>query len=336
MILDYEKIKEITFGAAEVCETLCGVRFYRMNGEELALYRRLDPNDFAIKALTSSGIRLGFVTDSTKLAFEMELVRAGGRKYYSVDVTVDGKYIGSMDNFDPKYKHPISMMEFEREIKACSFDLGEGEKEVSIYLPWTVWVALRRLELDDGATVKAAPRAKKMLVYGDSITQGYDAARPTCKYITRVAAKLGAEEYNKAIGGEIFIPELSEIKQDFTPDLITVAYGTNDWGKDRELDDFVARCKQFYTNLRKNYPDTPIYAITPIWRYGGEEVRKIGSTRDVGRIIGECVDGLGITVIDGYGLVPEDRSLYADHRLHPNDEGFVYYAEGILAAIKKS
>ena len=182
--------------------------------------------------------------------------------------------------------------------------------------------------------VKAAPRAKKMLVYGDSITQGYDAEHPIGKYITRLALALGADEYNKGIGGEIFFPRLSEIKQDFTPDLITVAYGTNDWGRDKPLDDFMLRCKQFYTNLRNNYPKTPIYAITPIGRHGGEEERRLGSVRHVGELIRECTWGLGVCVLDGYGFVPEERSLYADLRLHPNDAGFVYYADRLLAAMR--
>ena len=335
MILDFETIRRITVGAAEVRQEGDGVHFFRMKKEELALYTEVSPEDFAFKAIANSGIRLGFVTDSPKLSLEAAIFRASGRKYYSIDVTVNDEYVGSVDNVDTSLRHPICQSEFEDEVRSAEFDLGKGEKTVSIYLPWSMRAVLRKLELSDGSSVKPAPRAKKMLVYGDSITQGYDAARPTNKYITRLAVALGADEYNKGIGGEIFFPALSEIKQDFTPDLITVAYGTNDWGRDKELDDFVSRCKQFFANLRKNYPKTQIYAITPIWRYGGEEEHKLGSVRHVGELIRECTCGLDVIVIEGYDLVPEERSLYADLRLHPNDAGFCYYTDRLLGRMRR-
>ena len=87
--------------------------------------------------------------------------------------------------------------------------------------------------------------------------------------------------------------------------------------------------------MRKNYPEAPIYAITPIWRYGGEEERQLGSVRNVGELIGECVEGLDVCVIDGYEFVPKVRQLYADLRLHPNDEGFAHYTDRLLCAMGK-
>ena len=336
MILDFETVKAITAGAVAVKDEADGIHFYRMSEAERALYIEKSPDDFAYKALCTSGIRLSLVTDATEMTLEVLVKRSASRKYYAIDVAVDGERIGSIDNIDPSLRHPIGINDFEGEERRESFSLGEGEKTVSIYLPWSMDTVLRELSLEGGNMIKVAPRVKKLLAYGDSITHGYDAEHPMEKYITRVADALGADEYNKGIGGEIFFPELSEIKQEFTPDLITVAYGTNDWGKGRELDDFIARCKQFYTNLRENYPDTPIYAITPIWRYGGEEERAVGTVKHVGELIGECVEGLGITVIDGYGLVPEDRTLFADLRLHPNSHGFEYYSAGVLDALAAS
>ena len=122
MILTHKQIKEITFGATDVVEADGGTRFYRMSAAELGVYHTMKTDDLTMKAYSASGIRLGFVTDSEKLSFEMEVARAGGRRYYSVDVTVNGEYIGSMDNIDPSFKHPISMTEFESEVRECTFD----------------------------------------------------------------------------------------------------------------------------------------------------------------------------------------------------------------------
>ena len=71
---------------------------------------------------------------------------------------------------------------------------------------------------------------KRILCFGDSISQGYDALYPSNQYTPQLAKLLDAEEYNKAIGGEIFRPELALARDDFEPEYITVAYGTNDWG----------------------------------------------------------------------------------------------------------
>ena len=67
-----------------------------------------------------------------------------------------------------------------------------------------------------------------MLVYGDSITHGYDALAPSKAYSVSVPFTLSANAINKAIGGEIFFPTLARIKSNINPDYITVAYGTND------------------------------------------------------------------------------------------------------------
>ena len=106
---------------------------------------------------------------------------------------------------------------------------------------------------------------KTLLAFGDSITQGMDAMRPSNRYVTKLANYLGAEEVNKGISGECYFPPLAEAKDDLNPDYITVAYGTNDWSK-KGRDIFQVNSKAFYKALRKNYPNTPIYAITPIWR----------------------------------------------------------------------
>ena len=46
-------------------------------------------------------------------------------------------------------------------------------------------------------------------------------------------------------------------KEDFQPDLITVAYGTNDWRHGTKAR-FEKECKGFFHNLRNSYPDTKI------------------------------------------------------------------------------
>ena len=196
-------------------------------------------------------------------------------------------------------------------------------------------MCLEALTLSDNATLTPVKPAKKLLAFGDSITQGYDANRPSQRYTAQVADRLGYEEINKGIGGEIFFPSIATLPESFTPDLITVAYGTNDWGlcTEAKLRDY---CTAFYTNLRKTYPNTPIVALTPIWRKNHNEIRKFGEFHHVEPTIRECVATIpNVTVLRGYDFVPHDEVYFNDLTLHPNDQGFTFYAEAVYQALSK-
>ncbi|MBR6794365.1 MAG: SGNH/GDSL hydrolase family protein [Clostridia bacterium] len=125
------------------------------------------------------------------------------------------------------------------------------------------------------------------------------------------------------------------MKDDYEPDYITVAYGTNDWSK-KDPETYLADCKAFYTNLSRNYPTVPIFAITPIWRKVTEEVKMAGRFEDLERMIRLATEELpNVKVISGTDFVPHDISYFADLRLHPNDKGFAHYAENLYQAVKK-
>ncbi len=334
MKLDPEQIKEITLGAVRVEQTEQGVFFYRFTKEQEELYK-LRNKDYYTRSLTTSGVKLRFRTDSKTLFLNAEVMASGGRTYFSFDVFVNGKKIGAIDNFaNEELPEDYTTVVLERGEVSKKFDLGAGEKEVSVYFPWSNQIVLKNLGLDDDSFVEPVKPSKKILCFGDSITQGYDALCPSNKYITKFAEMLGAEEYNKAIGGEVFFPELATTKEGFEPDYVTVAYGTNDWsiGK-KEI--FTIRCKEFFENLTKNYPNAKIIAITPIWRKEMNEFRRFGDFMSVAEIIQEQTKGFeNVFVVKGFDFVPKNESYYADLRLHPNDKGFAIYFESLAKSVK--
>ena len=334
MKLDLEALKKIATGAIDVKEENGAFSFFRFTKEQEELYKITDEG-FYRKAKSSAGVKLLFETDSKNLFIKFNTETATTRKYFSVDVFVNGKPLGYVDNFsDVSLERDYTKQDFPLGAFSGEFSLGDGVKKVCVYLPWSVKFTLEEFGLDDGAFVNAVKPTKKLLAFGDSITQGYDALRPQNRYVTRLAEKIGAEEFNKGIGGERFFPELSELSEPFTPDYITVAYGTNDWsGIDSES--FKVKCRAFYENLSKNYPDTKIFAITPIWRKDKDEVREFGAFENVGKYMTELLSDISnVKIISGYDLVPEDEAFFADLRLHPNDEGFSYYAENLYRKIK--
>jgi len=192
------------------------------------------------------------------------------------------------------------------------------------------------LELDNGAYIEPVKPGKKLLCYGDSITQGYDALYPSNKYISKLADFLDAEENNKAVAGDIFFPDLLSEKENLDPDYITVAYGTNDWSK-ISREEFGEKCTGFFSGLCKNYPDVPVFAISPLWRKDiNDPPRKFGEFCEVERALRQCTKAYeNVTVISGIDLIPHSEHNFGDLRLHPNDGGFDHYFCNLWAEIQK-
>lgn len=339
MQIDINSLRSATVGAVSISEENGGATFHRFSAPEEEMYKRLDAmrgrTDYN-KGLAPAGIKLKFKTDSETLKISATASEAS-RKYFSFDVLENDIPVAFLANFEQFSLH----FDFTKDVfplgdYSASASLSKGEKEITLYLPWSVSLTDFKLFLDDDATfVPSEKPKKKLLVYGDSITQGYDALYPHRRYAARLANALGAEEINKAIGGEVFRPALAAHKADFSPDYISVAYGTNDWNIIKK-EDFLKNAKEFYTILSNNYPNAKIFAITPIWRADCNMKRDIGLFSFVDEYISEIAIGLSnVTVIHGINLIPHYTDLYADIRLHPRDAGFDFYYANLYSEIKK-
>ena len=330
MILTVDDLRELAQGTEEVfCEGGYTV-LARFNRAERELYEK---TEFRLKSSATSAVQLVFKTDAEAMRLKVNLsCYALSHSYFNIDVFVDDVYFDSMGNIaedEADIYQTFEMGEFEKE-----FTFEKGEKTVRIVFPGTCTAQIAELSLHGASFAQPVKRNKKMLAYGDSITQGYEAVHPSNAYVVKLAHALDAEVINKAIGGEIFFPPLSEIKSSITPDYITVAYGTNDWGRTTP-DIFRANCRAFYVNIAKHYPSAKIFALTPIWRRDFEESRPFGSFLEIARIIKEeTADIPNVTLIDGFDLVPHDSTYFADLRLHPNDQGFLHYAENLEKALR--
>lgn len=334
MRLNLTQIKNITLGAARVEENENGIDFYRFTKTQEELYKNRSA-DFYMKSFASSGVKLSFCTDSEIMSLKIAVTKGSSRSYFSVDVFVNGKKLDSLSNFNEE-NLPLDYTKIGFDLGGFSkeFELGSGEKQVEVYLPWSVKTTLKELVLEDGAFIKPIKPDYKLLAFGDSITHGYDALHPSNKYISQFARFLNAEEYNKAIGGEIFFPELAAAKEDFIPDYITVAYGTNDWSK-CSFEEFSENCKGFLQNLSENYPKSKIYVITPIWRKEVLEEAKLATFKEVTEFIKNTAELYSnMTVIGGFDFVPKREEYFADLRLHPNEKGFDCYFKNLTDSIK--
>ncbi len=334
MQLTFEQLESVTQGAVRLSQTGGAVRFHRFTREQEELYRRTDEG-FYLKTSCTAGIRLEFRTDSAWLELDADVCKATpSRTYFSFDVFSDGSFSGSMDNFaglDPSGEYVFGAYELGRFGKR--FDLGEGDKTITVFLPWSVGVTLNAVSLEDGASVVPVRPGKKLLTFGDSITQGYDALRPSGRYAGKLADHLGAEEFCKAIGGEVFFPALAETRESFTPEYVLIAYGTNDW-RHTERSACRRNSRRFFEAVCGNYPAARIFVLTPIMRLDRGVQCPYGSFDLMERDLCESAEGLGqITVVRCRDFVPGDAGYYADRCLHPNDRGFAAFSTGLIEAI---
>lgn len=326
MYLTYDQICALTHGAVRVVNQEGCVCFHRFTEEQQETYRKASPDDFYPKTFATSGIRLCFVTGSSFVRMNYRMKKASSRKFGWFDV----------------YENRVLIAHFGVEIDgevsgSYEITLSSGEKNVEIYFPWSAVAELRSLEVEDGAFVRPIKKERLMLSFGDSITQGYDAIYPSLSYISRLSDKLNASCVNKGIGGEKFFPELLDSAEDLQPDLITVAYGTNDWSR-RDRQTYEDNCRRFYAKLTQRYPATRIFAITPIWRADDHKGTPFGAPlcEAVKLIESICSEFPNITVIHGGGFTPKLTEFYSDARLHPNDLGFGFYAENLYQALSKA
>ena len=126
------------------------------------------------------------------------------------------------------------------------------------------------------------------------------------------------------------MPQLSGIPDGLTPDLVTVAYGTNDWNCVTK-DVFKANAEGFFKNLVKKYRDTPIIAFSPIWRKDCDREMQFGKFNEVEEAIKEvCESFESVRVVSGIDLVEHREELFGDLNLHPNDNGFECYFKNII------
>lgn len=333
MQLSFEEIKSITQGAAGIDQENGVITFHRFTAAEEAAYVN---TEFRDKIYSTAGVQLEFTTDADSLYLSIDTSPATSRSYFSMDILVDGAVRGRIQNFDENaVPSDYTVAAFPLGRFSENIALGDGEKRVRIVFPWSVKAQLCEMRLENATYIIPCKKRKTIFMYGDSITNGYDALFTSNSYTARFADSLDAEIYNKGIGGEVFFPELARCKKPFSPDYITVAYGTNDWGK-AEKEDFIRRCEAFFKALAENYPDTEIFAITPIWRRNYLDYRVFGDFFDVERTICRvCAQYPNIKTIHGWELVPHDKDYFADGRVHPNDKGFAQYYQNLKEKFEK-
>ena len=317
MNLTFEQIKAVTVGAIRIEQCEDGIPFFKCTQKQIDAFT-LESATLGTRAKTTTGVRLDFYTNSKEATFEV----VSGGKY---EVYINGLLRAQYDTSENKR---ISL-------RLCD-PLGHAYAEdarVTLYFPAHSIGVLKSVELDDGATIAPHKFDNKFLFIGDSITQGWAANYDSLSYAQRVSRFYNAESVIQGIGGAYF-HELTFDSIDFDPDVVFVAYGTNDFGHYKTYAELEAHADAHLSLIAKEYANKKRFYISPIWR-DKRDGKSMGTFEGCREILTKLAADKGFTVIDGLMLVPPVPELFMDEYLHPNDNGFSLYAENLISVLQK-
>ncbi len=308
MKLSLEQIKDLTVGAVDVEQTDDGIHFYKMKKCQVEAFYALS-EILGFRAKTTTGVRLDFETDSKFFAFEVK----SGTKF---EYLIDGAYQGTVAIGDDK----SARIELHA---PCRVTLVFPSHEIGV---------IDNVELSDGASASRHVFDKKVLFIGDSITQGWNSGIDTLSYAYRTSLSLNYDSVIQGVGGA-FYHASTFADSGFDPDVVIVAYGTNDVSHFKTKDEMVEQLRAYLGMVKETYKPSKIYAISPIWVSGGSEEKRMGNLWECYALIADEIEKCGARHIRGLDLVPHERRFFADD-LHPNADGFAEYAGNLVEILK--
>lgn len=265
-------------------------------------------------ALMSGPQRIAFKTDATILNFEYKASKSHANN--TIDLYIN-KVLYSVYHINDILKGKVE------------FYLPQGQKNVSVYMPCESTVKIKNFTIN-GSYKSIKEKGYKVLIIGDSITQGAGPEVASLAYANGLARELGYNILAQGIGGYRYEPNDVMTVEGFTPDKIIVALGTN-WYNDDSYD-YELNVNEFYKRLSEVFPSTPVLSITPIWRGDVDDWDRFIWCIDI--IKSTCGKYENIKLIDGFALVPNVEECFAD-KAHPNAFGSLIYSTNLIKEIKK-
>lgn len=302
------------------------LQLHRFTQQQRQTYA-LESPDWTAKTHSSASVTFDFITDSDYLTLKFDLFPGSSQKWGAIDLYVDGVFYAN------RYASDLS-------IKLAGFSLPEGQHRVTVYFPWSAQIVINEVHLSDGASVLPVEKPIKLLCFGDSITQGYLSQFASLSYVNQTARALDAEVVNQGIGGYYFNEAtIDESLLTYQPDLITVAYGTNDYSRHETAQAYAEQAGAYIRKLAKLFPDTKIVGILPIYRNDqNHQVRKLYrsySLDDARQILKKLYEALPNGYVVEETGIPHIPEVYAADYLHPNELGFSIMAQNIVPQLQQ-
>jgi lysophospholipase L1-like esterase len=322
-LLEQDAFRACLSGCVRLVSADDGVRLHRHTAKQISYYEATN-DAWAIRAHCPAGIKLNLCTDSPTVDLRGRIL-PGARTYAGFDVEIDGCTSAAIR---------IEATEAMQSLRLVD-SATRAKRQISITFPQSAVVELHAIELQqDSINTPPDGQQPKYLALGDSITQGMDARGPAAAYPLQLARMLDVELLNLGVGGHIFDLDALDDELPYRPDIVTVAYGTNDWSRGTTREQIEGTVEAYLTRLTQTVAQSSrIYVLTPIWRAVGDDIKAGGTLAQFSTVIAEAAARFApVTVVDGMTLVPHRPELFADGT-HPNDEGFLHYSINLARAI---
>ena len=285
------------------------LHLFRCTREQMDAYKILS-NTLGEWSGRSNGVRLDFVTDSALFSFKV----VAGKKY---ELFVNGK---KTDHIELAFG----------EVFTKELDTSNGENRITLIYPSHEAGSVCDVALSSGASFSRYKHTygKKILIIGDSITQGWDTVSDSNSYAYQVSLRYDADTVIFGVGGAYFHESILPSEDTYHPDVVIVAFGANDFG--RGIEALQKNMPEFLDKLITVYSNSQIIGLTPISGRAGKKSEK----NPFREFISATYEKYGIEYIDGSNMVSPGDDNYADN-YHPNDKGYLEMADNLIPRLNE-
>jgi lysophospholipase L1-like esterase len=291
---------------------------WRIPFEERELF---PPQGMMDRSALAAGVRLRIATNSANIGLETEpLDYAGLEPEGAFDLVVGGKLIETIP----------AVQGGSRTIFA---PIQSGSKVAEIWMPVRIRIRLRRLLLDEGASLATPAEARRRwTTYGSSITFCGECHSPARAWPAVVAREKNLNMTCLGFAGQCHMePMVARLLRDIPADMISLKLGINIHGGTLSERTFKPALIGMVKMIREKQPLVPIAIISPIISPDREKKPgKTGMTLEMMRA--ELEDGTHRLVahgdkhlkyFDGRLLLNETQAeKYLPDGLHPNGDGY--------------
>ena len=330
--------KDYFEGVVSFDENDGGVAPARLPVEQAALFPSTDDGLMA-RALSPSGCRLRFVTDSSRLVVGVVPADTTAEPR-SFDLCLDDRLLSTVEI-------PSGATQVEIELGAAGDEGGRrrgasaggaatAAKLGGIYELWFHQfhkTILTSLEIDDGTSLEPAPDTRpRWVTYGSSITMCRQAASPARTWPATAARAGGVNLTSLGFAGQCHLDNMvARVIRDRAADIISLKLGINVFGASSlSARTYTAAVIAFVRTIRDGHPHTPIAIITAI-----PEIKRINTpnllgltleqyremTRDAARRLRTSGDD-HLYLYEGNLLLHDDKTDLLPDGVHPNAAGY--------------
>lgn len=331
--MEKEQLQSILYGG-KLKDDDNGYLLERFTKKQINLFAE---NDKFLKRLSgAAGICLDFYTNAIQIQIVYQILSMADREVMHLDIYEDGVMVKSFEG------KPFDGQEFSTVY--CRENTKQEWSRITVYFPYMAKIKLyevsifhskdaliQTVEQGRPGMVQTGIKRKKLLCYGDSITQGYDSLYPSQTYAARLARYYDMELWNQGISGYVFDARVIDGELTYKPDIVTVAYGTNHWDLSDSPNQIQVNTQvnadTFFQKLIQVHSNSKLYFILPLWRNDIVTDVRGRSFEELRKILRDTASQYPIQIIDGFYAVPHQKEFFADQNLHPNDMGMACYSE---------